>query len=53
MAFEEGGSIKSIGLTPYLDNNIFANNLAIYGQDIASSPVRLKFQIFQIVGKIY
>lgn len=45
-AFVEGGAIK-YEEDPFLNkNNTFEGNLAVYGNDIASYPTRLGFQIF-------
>ena len=45
-AFVEGGAIK-YEEDPFLNkNNTFEGNLAVYGNDIASYPIRFGFQIF-------
>ena len=44
-AFEEGGSIKWIGNSPVWNKTLFLNNNAIYGNEIASNPMRMRFII--------
>lgn len=47
-AANEGGAIKWFAnLSPSLENNTFFNNSAIYGNEIASIPVRLWFKVFE------
>lgn len=46
MAFQEGGAIKWIGETPTFSNNVFFNNSAIYGANIASFPIRMTLRIY-------
>lgn len=45
-AFIEGGAIKWNDEMPILLNNYFSNNSAIYGENIASFPIR-------IIAKLY
>ena len=42
VAFEDGGSLKWLRMAPFLSNLFFGNNLAIYGENVASYPVKLK-----------
>ena len=44
-AFEEGGSIKWIGNSPLWNKILFLNNNAIYGNEFASNPIRMRFVI--------
>lgn len=41
IAESEGGVIKWTGVEPYLENNTFFNNSAVYGDIIASFPYRI------------
>ena len=46
-AFKQGGAIKWTGSQPLIDNsNYFFNNNAIYGQNIATFPIRLNWIVF-------
>lgn len=47
-AFFDGGAIKWIEIMPKISENRFINNDAIYGKDVASSPIRLKLNIYEI-----
>lgn len=40
-AIKDGGAIKFISFPPILTNNSFENNFGIYGNDIASYPVKI------------
>lgn len=42
-ATSQGGAIKYDVFRPYLQDNIFTNNTALYGPDIASYPIKVKF----------
>ena len=44
-AFEEGGSIKWIGNSPIWKNILFLNNNAVYANELASYPIRMRFII--------
>ena len=44
-AFEEGGSIKWICNSPIWNKILFLDNNAIYGNEIASNPMRMRFII--------
>ena len=49
LAFSEGGAIKWIDEMPQIDqNNVFINNSALYGNDIAAFPIRM--EVFLING---
>lgn len=39
----QGGAIKYDVFRPFLQDNIFLNNTALYGPDIASYPIKVKF----------
>ena len=41
-AYEEGGSIKWIGSSPFFKRLLFLNNNATYGNDVASHPIRMR-----------
>lgn len=44
---ENGGGIKIIKNLPVLNNgNKFMNNIAIYGEDLASYPIRVALESF-------
>lgn len=45
-AIIEGGAIKWNDEKPYFFNNTFINNSAIYGEDIASFPLRMILNYF-------
>ena len=42
----EGGAIKWSDEMPYFLNNTYMNNSAIYGEDIASFPIRIILSIY-------
>ena len=42
VAVEDGGSLKWLRNAPFLNNLFFLDNLAIYGENVASYPVRMK-----------
>ena len=44
-AIEEGGAIKWGGVIPNSSENIFINNTAIYGGDIAAYPMKIGLEI--------
>ena len=44
-ANSEGGAIKWQGSMPYLKNNNFSNNVAVYGNDIATIPLKIRMKI--------
>ena len=53
---KEGGAISWFGRSPNIEeNNIFVRNLAAYGANISSYPVKLGIEIFEKNGfkKIY
>lgn len=53
---KEGGAISWLGKSPNIeDNNNFVNNLAEYGANISSYPVKLGIEIFEKDGfkKVY
>ncbi len=52
IASEEGGALKWIGRFPNLGNNKFLNNLGNYGQNVASYPIRLKFQLIDFFSTL-
>lgn len=45
-AYKDGGSIKFTNTEPILINSIFINNTALYGNDMASLPLRIKLTIY-------
>ena len=50
---KDGGAIKWLIIQPYYFNVIFKENEAIYGNDIASIPLRMNLSIFDINADSY
>ena len=52
-AWKDGGAMKWIINQPYYYNVIFKENKAIYGNNIASIPLRMNISIYDIRSNIY
>ena len=52
-AWKDGGAIKWIINQPYYYNVIFKENKAIYGNNIASIPLRMNISIYDINADKY
>lgn len=52
-AFIEGGAIKFNTQTPYFSNNIFINNTAEYGGNIAAFPCKIVLKAYNKTKSIF
>lgn len=44
-AFKEGGAVKYLSNRPIFQNNTFLNNSAYYGNDVASYPIKISYEL--------